>query len=171
MTDASLSGFSRLPHHGYIEAVALVDGPGGPYEPDEWSVDVSDKGALFATLYFRRTEPLNVEDRDGSGCTLAPVVNGEAWPHGVALSWDAVDGWTYTPLWDEFSTTEDAWEPLPIDRLAPPSAVRAVLVRLLDGEEYDLPASTVRWGEPRSATLADVLAGLDEATAGSGAAR
>ncbi|WP_177262184.1 hypothetical protein [Streptomyces sp. cf124] len=49
--------------------------------------------------------------------------------------------------------------------------MRAVLVRLLDGEEYDLPASTVRWDEPRSATLADVLASLDEATAGSGAAQ
>jgi hypothetical protein len=160
VTDASLPGSARLlPHHGYAEAVALVDGPGGPYEPDEWAADVSDKGVLFATFYYRRTAPMETEGRYGSpDRVLTPVVNGEAWPHGLALSWDSVDGWTYTPLWDEFSTTDDHWEPLPVDRLASPAALRAVLVPLLNGQEHDLPGSADRWEEPRAATLAELLA-------------
>lgn len=157
MTNTSLDGSARYPHHGYAEAVALVDGPGGPYEPDEWNVDVADNGVLFAIFYFRRTAPMETTDRHGNTVTLEPVVNGAYWPHGLALSWDTADGWTYTLLCDEFSTVGDHWDPLPVDLLASPAALRAVLVQLLDGREDDLPASTDRWQEPRSATLAELI--------------
>lgn len=159
MTDTTLSGFADNPHHGYAEAVAYVDGPGGPYEPDEWNVDISDEGIPFATFYYRRTAPMATEGRFGHpDATLEPVVNGEYWPHGLALSWDAVDGWTYSPIVDEFSTVGDHWDPLPVDLLASPAALRTVLVQLLDGQEDELPASTERWSESRAATLAELIA-------------
>ncbi|MFH8797666.1 hypothetical protein [Streptomyces sp. NPDC017941] len=158
MTDSSLPGSASLPHHRYAEAVALVDGPGGPYEPDEWMADVSDTGVLFATFYYRRIAPMTVEGRGGKpDVALEPVVNGEAWPHGLALSWDSVDGWTYAPLWDEFSTTAERWDRLPVDRLASPAALRAVLVPLLDGRDQELPASAERWEEQQAVTLAALL--------------
>ncbi|MFI5987815.1 hypothetical protein ACIBEA_44060 [Streptomyces sp. NPDC051555] len=161
MIDSSLLGSAhRLPHYCYAEAVALVDGPGGPYEPDEWTVDIADTGILFATFYYRRTTARTSDHRHGSVpsvLSVDPVVNDKAWPHGVALSWDSADGWAYTPLRDEFSTTEDYWDPLPVDRLAAPAALRAVLVPLLDGREDDMPASPDRWEEPRAATLSEYL--------------
>jgi len=155
MSDTTLPGSARHPHYGYAQAVALVDGPGGEYEPDEWNVDVSDNGLLFATFYFRRTAPMEIKTRHGNTAILDPVVNGEYWPHGLALSWDTADGWTYTPLVDEFSTVGDYWDPLPVDLLASPAALRDVLVLLFDGQEDELPASTDRWDEPRAATLAE----------------
>jgi hypothetical protein len=66
--------------------------PAGHTNPDEWAADVSEAGTLFATFYDRRTAPLTVADRHGADTTLEPVVNGEAWPHGLAVSWDSVDG-------------------------------------------------------------------------------
>ena len=169
MTDTtvpdSAHGSGRHPHYGYAEAVALVDGPGGAYEPDEWNVDVGDSGVLFATFYYRRTAPMTTNGRFGNpDVTLDPVVNGTYWPHGLALSWDTVDGWTYTPLWDEYSTVGEHWDPLPVDPLASPAALRAVLVQLLHGQEDGLPASTDRWQEPRAATLAELLASTGTAT-------
>lgn len=159
MTDASLPGSVRHPHYGYMEAVALVDGPGGTYEPDEWHADVSDKGVLFATFYYRRTAPMAVGGRFGNpDVTVEPVVNGDYWPHGLALSWDTADGWTYTPLRDEYSTVDGHWDPLPVDLLASPAALRAVLVQLLQGNEDELPACRDRWEEPRAVTLSEILA-------------
>lgn len=105
------------------------------------------------------------KDQDGDDITLAPVVSGEAWPHGLALSWDSADGWTYTALRDEFSTAGEDWDPLPLDRLASPAALRAVLVPLLDGREYELPASADRWQEPQAATLAELLTATTEGNA------
>jgi hypothetical protein len=156
VSDTTPTGSARHPHYGYAQAVALVDGPGGAYEPDEWNVDVADSGVLFATFYFRRTAPMRIEGRLGyPDGILDPVVNGEHWPHGLALSWDTADGWTYTPILDEFSTVGEHWDPLPVDLLASPAALRDVLVQLFDGHEDELPASTDRWDEPRAATLAE----------------
>ncbi|MEV8544410.1 hypothetical protein [Streptomyces sp. NPDC051572] len=142
MTETAVPGFARLPHYAYAQAVVLVDGPGGPYEPDEWNVDAAGGGLLFATFYYRRTAPIEIEVHHGTPYTLDPVVNGEAWPHGLALNWDTADGWTYSPLVDEWSTVAGVWYPLPVDLLASPSVLRAALVRLLDGREDDLPSST-----------------------------
>ncbi|MFH9426426.1 hypothetical protein [Streptomyces sp. NPDC017529] len=158
MTDASL-----LPHHAYAEAIAHCDGgPGGPYEPDEWYAYRSDTGVLCAMFYYRRTEPMTVPGTCGHDRTAAPMVNGEAWPHGLALSWDEVDGWTYAPLWDEFSSVGETWDRLPVPRLAAPSALRALLPRLLDGRADDgLPHSDEEWQEHQPETLASRLAASD----------
>lgn len=155
MSDTTPTGSARHPHYGYAQAVALIDGPGGAYEPDEWNVDIADNGLLFATFYYRRTEPMEIKTSHGNTVTLDPVVNGAYWPHGLALSWDTADGWTYTPLVDEFSTVGDYWDPLPVDLLASPAALRDVLVQLFDGNEDELPASADRWDEPRAVTLAE----------------
>lgn len=162
MTDTSLPDATGLPHRVYAEAVAHCDGgPDGAYAPDEWNVYRSDTRVLCAMFYYRRTEPMTVGGRHGVEQPLTPVVDGQAWPHGLALSWDEVDGWTYAPLEDEFSTVGEHWEPLPVPRLAAPAALRALLPRLLEGDEYGLPASTEEWKEPRAETLAQVLAAAD----------
>jgi hypothetical protein len=162
VTDTSLDKASRLPHHVYAEAVAHCDGgPDTAYAPDEWNVYLSNTKLLCAMFYYRRTETMTVEDRHGNKRTLTPVVNGVAWPYGLALSWDEVDGWTYTSLWDEFSTVGEVWDPLPVPRLAAPAAIRALLPQLLDGNEDNLPRSTQEWKEPRSETLSHLLAVAD----------
>ncbi|MEU4898862.1 hypothetical protein AB0B12_42040 [Streptomyces sp. NPDC044780] len=149
MSDTSLSGAYQLLHHAYAEAVALVDGPSGPYEPDEWAASISEDGVLFATFYYRRAE---------EEVPFPSVATGQPWPFGVAVRWNETDGWGWTPLLDQWSRTGNRWESLPVDTLASPAAVRAVLVLLLAGREEDLRASTERWTEPRAAALAEHLA-------------
>lgn len=162
MTDTSLPGATRLPHFAYAEAVAYCDGgPDGAYAPDEWNAYRSETGLLCAMFYYRRTGLMTVTDRYGDEHTLPPVVDGQAWPHGLALSWDEIDGWTYAPLEDEFGTVGEHWESLSVPRLAAPASLRALLPRLLEGHEYDLPASIEEWQEPRAETLADMLATAD----------
>ncbi|GGZ19801.1 hypothetical protein [Streptomyces nitrosporeus] len=159
ITRADTTAAHGLPHHLYAEAIAHCDGgPETPYEPDEWAAYRGDSGVLCAMFYYRRTKPMTVQGHYGRGeRTLAPVVNGEAWPHGLALSWDEIDGWTYSHLEDEYSTVGDYWDPLPVPRLASPSAIRALLPQLFDGDEDNLPASTEEWQEPQASTLAERL--------------
>ncbi|MER5869535.1 hypothetical protein [Streptomyces sp. NPDC002044] len=150
----------ELPHRAYAEAVAAMDGPGGAYEPDEWSAQ-EDGGRLEAGFYYRRTGPRTVW-RDGLPAAVGPVLDTEEWPHGMLLFWNSVDGWSYAALTDEWGGADFA-EPLPVDRLASPAAIRAVLPLLLAGDDHDLPACAERWDRPRAAALAGVLAAADAA--------
>ncbi len=152
----------ELPHRAYAEAVAAMDGPGGAYEPDEWSAE-EDAGRLEAGFSYRRTGPKTVE-RDGLPLTVAPVLDTEEWPYGMLLFWNSVDGWSYAALTDEWGGADFA-EPLPVDRLASPAALRAVLPLLLAGEDHDLPARAERWEHPRAPALARLLAAADTARA------
>ncbi|MEV8605567.1 hypothetical protein AB0465_37500 [Streptomyces griseoviridis] len=164
MTDSPLPDSSRLLHHAYMQAVAYCDrGPSTPLAPDEWYTYQGDGGALAAMFYYRRTESMTVRDHHGVDITLTPVVNGQAWQHGLALSWDELDGWTYTALYDEHSTVGDWWTRLPVPRLASPAAIRALLPVLLDGREDELPRSVDQWQEPRAYTLGQHLALADAA--------
>ncbi|MEU2608834.1 hypothetical protein [Streptomyces albus] len=169
MTDTSLTDATGLPHYVYAEAVAHCDGgPGSAYEPDEWYAYRGDTGVLCAMFYYRRTKPMTVEDYAGIERTLTPVVDGQVWPHGLALSWDEVEGWTYSPLEGEHSTVGEYWGPLPVPRLASPAALRALLPRLFRGHEEDLPASAEEWAEPAVETLAQRLAAADADRLGTG---
>ncbi|MFC1435973.1 hypothetical protein ACEZDB_35610 [Streptacidiphilus sp. N1-3] len=142
-----------LPHQLYAEAVAYVDGPGGPYAPDDWFTERGTDGRLMATFVYRSTEPPTGQREAAAG---DQVVNGQAWPHGVELYWDSVDGWQYAGLTDQDGDV-DFYEPLPVDKLASPAALRAVLVPLLDGREDDLPTSTEQWQQPQAMTLLQIL--------------
>ncbi|MFJ9380218.1 hypothetical protein [Streptomyces sp. NPDC101455] len=44
MTDTTVPGSARRPHYAYAQAVVLVDGPGGPYEPDETEAGLWRRG-------------------------------------------------------------------------------------------------------------------------------
>ncbi|MFD3761306.1 hypothetical protein [Streptomyces sp. NPDC058622] len=155
----------ELPHRAYAEAVAAMDGPGGAYEPDEWSAE-EDEGRLEAGFYYRRTGPKTVW-RDGLPAAVGPVLDTEEWPHGMLLFWNSVDGWSYAALTDEWGGADFA-EPLPVDRPASPAAIRAVLPLLLAGDDHDLPARSERWDQPRAAALAGVLAAADAARSAGG---
>ena len=143
-----------LPHQPYAEAVAYIDGPGGPYAPDDWFTERGTDRRLMATFLYRRTEPMTVQ-RNTVDVSVDPVVNAAAWPYGVELYWDSVDGWQYAGLTEDGDV--DFYEPLPVDKLASPAALRDVLVPLLDGREDQLPDSTEQWQQPQAQTLLQML--------------
>lgn len=158
-----MTGLNELPHQPYAEAVAEgLDKPSGPYAPDEWLAERYADGTLAATYYFRHTQPRTVQrdpDFRDLDVTLEPVVDAEEWPYGVAVLWTSKAGWEYGPLSDEFAEGAHFYEPLPVDPLAAPAALRSVLPALFAGATDQLPASTDRWNEPgRSDQLAAYLA-------------
>lgn len=156
----------ELPHRAYAEAVAALDGPGGAYAPDEWSAE-EEAGRLEAGFSYRRTGPTTVV-RDGLPVTVAPVLDAQEWPYGMLLFWNSVDGWSYAALTDEWGGVDFA-EPLPVDRLASPAALRSLLPLLLAGDDEDLPVRTERWEHPRAPALARLLSAADTARAHRGA--
>ncbi|WP_052433028.1 hypothetical protein [Streptacidiphilus carbonis] len=156
---------TELPHQAYADLIAdSLDpgGPSGPYAPDEYLAERYIDGTLVATYYFRRTQPRRVQrdpDLRELDVVLEPVVDAKAWPHGLTLYWTSSEGWQYGPLGAEYEDLADWHEPLPVDRLASPGALRALLPALFAGDTEDLPASTDRWYQPgRSAQLAAQLA-------------
>lgn len=72
-----------------------------------------------------------------------PLVNAQAWPSGVTLTWSSLSGlWTYVRVGrDGLERTEL----VPVPALAAPSAVSAVLPALMDGRHGLLPRSQEQW--------------------------
>ncbi|MEU2393248.1 hypothetical protein [Streptomyces sp. NPDC007369] len=135
----------RLPHQAYAEAAAGLD---GPYAPDRWGAGRCPvDGRLRLSLEYVRQLPVTRQSAAGP-VVVEPVLGEEAWPYGMSLRWDEVDGRAYEGAVDGRTRV---YEALPVPRLASPAALRALLPPVLADRLPPLSAPAEERREPREA--------------------